>query len=254
MPVANEIYYHIYEDRSPGEKLPVVLLHGAGGNHLHWPSDVRRMTGFRVYALDLPGHGKSGGRGLQSVQAYADTVLDWMTAAGLHRAALVGHSMGSAIALALALAHPDHVSALGLLGAGARLQVNPALLENAASSTTYQTAISMVVSWSFSPEAPSQLVEQAARRMADTRPTVLHGDFLACDGFDLTTRVAEIGQPTLVICGEDDKMTPRRHAQYLASALPDARLEVIPGAGHMVMLEKPQQVAGLLAGFLAMKY
>lgn len=254
MPVANEIYYHVYEDRSVGEKLPVVLVHGAGGNHLHWPSDIRRMAGFRVYALDLPGHGKSGGRGQQTIQGYAEVLLDWMTAAGLHRAALVGHSMGSAIALTMALAYPDHVSALGLIGAGPKLPVNPTLLENAASSTTFHTAISMVVGWSFGSETPSHLVEMAARRMAETRPSVLYADFQACGGFDLTMEIARVSQPTLVICGEQDRMTPRRSAQFLANTLPQARLEIISGAGHMVMLEKPAQVAGLLSSFLAMKY
>ena len=77
MPIAADLYYHAYQE---GEKLPVVLIHGAGGTHLFWPSEIRRLLGFRVFALDLPGHGKSSGRGLQSIAAYATSVLDWMAA------------------------------------------------------------------------------------------------------------------------------------------------------------------------------
>lgn len=94
MPFAADIYYHVYQE---GEYLPVVLIHGAGGTHLHWPPEIRRLRGFRIYALDLPGHGKSKGRGLQTITAYAQAVYEWVGAVGLHKAFFVGHSMGAEI-------------------------------------------------------------------------------------------------------------------------------------------------------------
>src|SRR5512135_2219935 len=102
MPTADELYYHIYEGGIEGEKSPVILIHGAGGTHLYWPSEMRRLPRYRVYALDLPGHGKSGGRGQQSIPAYAQAVLAWLEQIGIHRAVFVGHSMGAAIALSIA--------------------------------------------------------------------------------------------------------------------------------------------------------
>jgi pimeloyl-ACP methyl ester carboxylesterase len=96
MPFAADIYYHLYQEGEV-EKLPVVLVHGAGGTHLYWPSQIRRMTGFCVYALDLPGHGKSGGSGLQSISGYGRCMIDWLGAIGLEQAVFVGHSMGSAV-------------------------------------------------------------------------------------------------------------------------------------------------------------
>lgn len=251
MPVAADLYYHIYQGGQEGQRPPVILLHGAGGTHLYWPSDVRRLSGYRMVALDLPGHGKSGGRGQQSIEAYAGSIIDWMDAVGLHRAVFVGHSMGSAIALTLALDFSDRVLGLGLVGSGARLKVNPALLEIAASDTAFQTVIDLVVSWSFGASAPAELVALAGKRMAETRHSVLYGDFQACNVFDVSARLGEIQMPTLVICGSDDRMTPLRYSQYLVDNIPGARLEAIPGAGHMVMLEQPQAVAAKLGEFLA---
>jgi pimeloyl-ACP methyl ester carboxylesterase len=251
MPISTEIYYHIYEGSEEGQRPPVVLIHGAGGTHLYWPAEVRRLPGYRVYAPDLPGHGKSGGRGQQSVPAYAEEILAWLASLGLHSAVFVGHSMGSAIALSLALNHPEHVLGLGLAGGGARLRVAPALLESAAQPATFQNAIESVVSWSFSPQTPAHLVELARQNMIETRPSVLYSDFLACDAFDESARIAEIRQPTLILCGEDDKMTPLRYSQFLASSIPNATLKIIPNAGHMVMLEQPLAVAEALSVFLS---
>jgi pimeloyl-ACP methyl ester carboxylesterase len=248
MPIAANLYYYAH----PGEEArpPVVLIHGAGGTHLYWPPEVRRLARYRIYALDLSGHGKSGGAGNQSISDYARAVLDWLSAVELHQAVFVGHSMGSAIALSLALETPEHVLGLGLLGAGARLRVHPDILQNCASGTTYQTAIDLVVNCSFGPQADPHLVQLAKIRMAETRASVLHGDFLACDAFDLIDRVEEIQRPTLVICGEEDQLTPVRYAQFLANKIPEARLATVPAAGHMVMLEQPQAVAAALKSFL----
>jgi len=250
MPIATEIYYHRYQGGEQAENPAVVLIHGAGGTHLYWPSQIRRLPGYDVLAVDLPGHGKSAGRGLQSISAYTEALLAWLEAAGLHSAVFIGHSMGSAIALSLALDHPEHVLGLGLLGAAARMPVSPAILESTATQTTFHRAVAMVVKLSFSPQAPERLVELATQRMAETRPSVLHGDFLACDAFDVTARLSEIRQPTIVISGAKDRMTPARNAQYLANEIPNASFSIVEDAGHMVMLEEPDLVADLLLGFL----
>jgi pimeloyl-ACP methyl ester carboxylesterase len=250
MPIAANIYFHLHEGSPEGQKPPVVLLHGAGGTRLYWPPEVRRLPGHRVYALDLPGHGKSTGYGVQTIPAYAQAIVEWLGAVGLHSAVFVGHSMGSAIALCLALDHTEHVLGLGLVGAGARLRVAPEILACAADPATLPSAVAIVASWSFSPQASPRLVELAAQRMGEARPSVLYGDFLACNAFNEMERISQIRQPALVICGEDDRMTPLRFAQYLADHIPHAVLKAIPSAGHMVMLEQPRAVADALGEFL----
>lgn len=250
MPSAAGIYYHAYFGVEEGKRPAVVLIHGAGGSHLYWPSEMRRLAGYRVYALDLPGHGRSGERGQQSISSYVSSVVVWLEATGLHSAVFVGHSMGSAIAISLALDYPEHVLSLGLIGAAARLKVAPALLESTANTATFNNAVQLVVDYSYGPDSPAQLTELAARRLAENRPSVLHGDLMACDTFDETLRIADIQHPTLVVCGSKDRMTSLRHAQFLARSIPGARLEVVPNAGHMVMLENPKAVADALTGFL----
>jgi pimeloyl-ACP methyl ester carboxylesterase len=251
MPVVSGLSFQLYDSQVLAVAPAVVLIHGAGGNHLYWPFNLRRLPGYRVYAPDLPGHGKSGGVGERTIGAYAGALVDWLQAVGLERVVLVGHSMGSAIALWLAVEKPELVAGLGLLGSSARLNVNPALMAGASQADTFMQTVETVIHWSFSPDAPADLTRLAARRMAEVSPGVLYDDFLACNAFDLTARLAEIRCPTLVVCGAQDKMTPLDQAQHLAGHIPASRLEVVPNAGHMVMLEQPFVAAEILARFLS---
>jgi pimeloyl-ACP methyl ester carboxylesterase len=219
--------------------------------HLSWPAEVRRLAGVRVFALDLPGHGKSSGRGQQSIASYARCVMEWLEAVGLNRAAFIGHSMGGAIALELALQYPENVLALGLLATGTRLPIPPDILSDAASPTTFRKAYEAIRRLAFSVTADPNMVEPVMQRLTETRQSVMHGDLLACNDYDANGRIERIRQPTLVLCGSEDRMTPMRFSQYLADTIPSSRLVVIPDAGHMVMLERPQAVADALGNFLS---
>ncbi len=249
MPVAAGLYYFSHGVENP-TRLPVVLIHGAGGTHLYWPPEVRRLGDFRVYAVDLPGHGKSGGTGCQTIGDYARHLVAFLDEVGIYKAVFVGHSMGGAIALSLALDHARRTAGLGLVATGARLRVASVILENTARPELFPSVVKTLNEWVFGPHAEPRLKELAARRMAETRPAVLHSDFLACDAFDVMNRLGEIKAPALVLCGTEDKMTPLKYSQTLASLIPRAALQIIDGAGHMVMLEQPRRVATLLGFFL----
>jgi pimeloyl-ACP methyl ester carboxylesterase len=249
MPVAAALHYfsHLEEEYL---RPPVVFIHGAGGNYLHWPPEVRRLPGQRIFAPDLPGHGRSDGVGRQAIDDYAQCILDFLDALRIHKAIYIGHSMGAAIALTLALDYPRRVLALGLMGGGARLKVSPDLIQNTSSPATLPQAFQDIAGMAFSPVVEPRLKQLAMQRMAATRSTVLNGDFIACNQFDVMDRLAKIRVPTLVVCGADDRMTPLRYSEHLASSIKRAELVIVPDAGHMVMIEKPKAVATALASFI----
>lgn len=251
MPASAGFYYfaHAAEDAKPNRP-PVILIHGAGGNHLSWPPQIRRLAGETIYAPDLPGHGKSEGIGRQSVDEYADDAISFMKSLKIRAAVLVGISMGSAIALTLALKYPKQVSGLALLGSGAKMRVAPTVLETAGSPNTFESAVDFVNTNCFSEGAPQNLVQLSKQNMLKIRPPVLLGDFLACNEFDVTDQLEKINIPTLILCGAEDKMMPPKFSESLRNGIPNSKLHIVDHAGHMVMLEQPDEVADVLKKFL----
>lgn len=251
MPVAAGLYYFAHE-ADDLSRPPVILIHGAGGQHLFWPPQIRRMANQRILAVDLPGHGKSDGIGHQAVDDYAREIIEFIKALKLNAAILVGHSMGGAIALKAALRFPKRVIGLCLLGSGARLRVSPAILQSAADPFTYATAIRLLTDNSFSSQADARMKDLAAQRLAETRPSVLYGDLLACDAYDITDQLSKVNAPTFILYGTQDKMVPWKNSEFLRENITGARMDHISNAGHMLMLEQPDQTAKKLSDFLNM--
>jgi len=208
------------------------------------------MQDQRIYAIDLPGHGKSEGIGLQSIPDYARSVLDFMEALKIHKAVFVGHSMGGAVALWLGIHHPSLTLGLGLISTAPRLRVAPELVSSSSVAATLPEAIKNTINMAFGPHADPRTRELAAQRMAETRYPVLHGDFLACNIFDESSLLGRAKAPALIVCGSEDRMTPARYSEVLHSRLKKSLLYIVDGAGHMVMLEQPMAVANILNLFL----
>lgn len=248
MPAVGDIYYFASKNQSPNV-LPVVLVHGAGGDHLHWPHDIRRMPGWRIYAPDLPGHGKSQGLGEHTAAGYAKRLVDWLLDIGVSRAVWVGHSLGGAVVQTLALDHAEHVLGIGLVSTGPRLSVNTDLLTKLANPKTSPAAIELIVKWSYAREASPEHLQYLKKQLSKGRPAVLHGDYQAANSFDRTEDLGRIAVPALALVGEDDRMTPPRLSEQLAAGIPGAALVKVAGAGHMVMQEQPRTVAGALDEF-----
>ena len=248
MPLSAGMYY--FENDGNWAQPATILIHGAGGNHLYWPPEIRHLKDHRIYAIDLPGHGKSAGIGRQSIADYARSVLDFMGSLKIHKAVFVGHSMGGAVALYLGIHNPSRTIGLGLIGTAPRLRVSPDLLSNSSVPATMPVAVKTTVEMSFGLNADPRLKELATQRMLEVRYPVLHGDFLACNVFDETSLLGRVKAPALIICGSEDRMTPARYSVAMHGRLKKSLLHIVDGAGHMVMLEQPLAVANILDLFL----
>jgi pimeloyl-ACP methyl ester carboxylesterase len=235
----------------------IVLLHGAGFDHTTWALHSRWFAhhGFGVLAPDLPGHGRSAGTPLPTIAAMADWTVALLDAAGAATARLVGHSMGSLIALETAARHPARVTALSLIGTTATMTVGPDLLKAAEGND--HAAIDMVSIWGlgFQAElggslAPGLWMHSGAQRVLEqSRPGVLFNDLSACNAYqNALAAAADIKVPATFILGERDMMTPAKGGKALAAATPNSRTVVLRGAGHMMMVERPDELLAALRG------
>jgi pimeloyl-ACP methyl ester carboxylesterase len=250
MPTTAGLHYFLHE----GErrlKPPLVLIHDAGGDYLSWPPEIRRLPGYHVITLDLPGHGKTAGPGCQSVQDYARVVAEFIDVIGIFRAVFVGQAMGGAIALTIALDYPDRVAGIGLISTGPTLPIPSSIIENAANASTLPLAIKNLQELSLGSQTPEQLKGIVLKRLTETRQTLLLNDLLACDRFNVTDRLNAIRKPVLVVCGTADKLTPMAFSEILSSRIPGAALQTVEGAGHILVFEQPARLARLISVFLA---
>ena len=246
--VAGQKSYFVRRGPIPASQHPVVFVHGAGGTHQHWLYQIRDLSQALAYAMDLPGHGRSEVPGRNSIREYASWLVDFLDAVELERVVLVGHSMGGAIALSSALSFPERIAGLGLVATGGRLRVSPTLLETIQQDP--EAAVSAICRSAFGPGVPPQMLRQGRQQMESVPADVLRGDFRACDEFDVISRLGEIAAPTLVLCGTCDALTPAKYSVYLRDHIQGSQLSLIEGAGHMVMLERPQEVLKALEGLL----
>jgi pimeloyl-ACP methyl ester carboxylesterase len=252
--VAGErLFYALVED-DPTRQHNLVLVHGAGGEHTHWPAELRRLAGFNVCALDLPAHGRSGGRGRTAVEAYADSVHLFLQTLAWGSASLVGHSMGGAIAQVLALRRPAWLAGVVLLATGARLRVDPQILEglNPASTSPgkFRQTIDTICQRTYGPTTSEQMLRKGRQQLLSVEPATMYADYVACDKFDVMDQVKAISVPTLIMAGTADLMTPLKYGQYLRDQIPKSGLVEIRDGGHMLALEKPLEVTRALAPFL----
>jgi len=237
----------------------VVFIHGAQHDHCVWALQSRYLAhhGRGVLAVDLPGHGRSDGPALASVEEMAQWIVALLDAAKVEQAALVGHSMGSLIALECAARHPARVRAIALVGTAFPMRVSDELLD--ATRDDEPLAQDMVNIWSHAAYAhyPSNpgpgfwVMGENLRLMQRQAPGVMHADFVACNAYaNGATAAAAAKCPALLVLGKRDIMTPPRATRDLLAAMPGARKVEIAGSGHALMAEKPDEVLDALAGFV----
>jgi pimeloyl-ACP methyl ester carboxylesterase len=243
MPIVNisrkQISYWIgRRDLLEGREV-VLFIHGAGGGEYTWSYQKGFFEKqFNPIIIELPGHGKSGGDGEQEIGKYAEHVHDFLKVMGLSKVTLVGHSMGGAIVQTLALTHPEVINKIVLVGTGAKLKVFPIILDGI--KNNFKETVRKITRFAYSRKVSSDVIERGISDLMQCRPEVLYGDFLACDRFDIMNEVEKIDLPTLVLCGDEDELTPVKYSQFLHRQIKHSKIEILSNAGHMVMMESPQ--------------
>ena len=236
-------------------KRTVVFIHGAGLDHSWFGLQSRYFGyhGWNVLALDLPGHGRSAGPPLVTVGAMADWVARVLDAAKVERAALVGHSMGTLVALDCASRQAARVERIALIATAYPMKVGDAFLD-AAKRNSYD-AFDMSTIWGHAPQVPlggnpnpgMWMYGDTQARLERLAPGVLYADLNACNQYALTGAVK---CPTLFILGRRDVMTPPRAAKTLQEQIPGAATVVSDFSGHSLMAEAPDAVLDALIAFL----
>ena len=242
------LHYAFHQDDPHTPPTPLVLIHGAGGNLYHWPPGLRRLPGHDVYALDLPGHGKSEGPGRDSIDGYVQVVHDWAQALDLPPFVIAGHSMGGAIAQTFAWRYPEMLKGMVLVATGARLRVHPDILDGI--RTDMNGVGTLLVNWAYGQKATPEQKRQFLKQFNSVDQDVMYGDWAACNVFDIREQLPNIAIPTLVVSGSMDVMTPEKYGRYMAEQLPNADFALIEGGGHMLMQEQPQLLINAIRGFM----
>lgn len=245
-------------------KPAILLLHGAGLDHSVWALQARYLAhhGRTVIAPDLPGHGRSGGAPLSSIDALARWCAALLDRLEIESCVVAGHSMGALTALHLAATQAARCRALCLIAAAAEMPVHPELL--VAARDDLGTASALIAMWGFGPagqvggnQIPGLQMRLSGERLIErSRPGVLATDLAACDAYrEGVADAATIIAPTFLLLGAEDRMTPPAKGRQLAAAMMQvkggAQVTVLPGCGHMIMAERPNEATDILSSVSA---
>ena len=235
----------------------VMLLHGAGNDHTIWRFVTRRLAarGWPVVAPDLPGHGKSEGPALTSIEDMAGWCLDVADAIGAKELVLIGHSMGSLIAMEAATLAPQRVTGVALFAAAERMDVHEDL--QSAADRHDGTAADLIVGWTHSGrsrfghhESAGMWMTGVNRRLLERNDASLPIDLKATSSWDGAASFASLHIPTLITVSERDRMVPARFGRQLWDTLPNAQLVEVWGGSHASLYDHPEEVVPPLIAWL----
>jgi len=247
MYVRDQVVY--FKDTMKSSSRTILFLHGVGGSHHTFRDQWARLKGTaRLIIPDLPGHARSGGAAFENISQAAGWLADFVKELGLKKFILAGHSMGGAIAIEAALNELPGIEALIIISSGARLKVDPDIVQGI--RERFCDFAPEFVDRMLSNETSSGLREDVLQDFLSTKLETHLADFRVCDDFDRMDRVGAIRIPSLVINGTDDGLIPLKYGEYLATTIPGAVLKVLHGTGHLPVLERPTEMVAVITAFI----
>ncbi|MCZ6876307.1 MAG: alpha/beta hydrolase [bacterium] len=245
------IHYEAAHDPTAPIGQRVLYVHGTGCNSKVWTQHMASLAEAHTpVAIDLPGHGQSGGDGFRGMADHAHYVMGLAATLGWDQFVLAGHSMGGGVALTAALYYPERLKALMLIDTGARLRVAPSILQASRQAAQSGQRRAPDRTWGYARSTPLTVVQAVYDMTADTRLEVTHKDWICDDTFDAISRVKDIDTPALAVCGDEDNLTPVKYHKYLRDQMPNCTMEIIHQAGHWTYLEQPEAFTGVVKAFL----
>lgn len=246
----NPVYF-VSSEKVESSRPTLLFVHGAGQRIATWrfQEDLfRNHPDFNYIALDLPGRGGSGGKGLKSVEDYTNFLLYFIDALKLESIIFIGHSMGGAIGMLIGIEHPEILKALVLVATSPKLSVPQQTLEN--TRDHYADFCDVSPNRAFAEESAQELRDQYKLGLIDTGSEVCHGDLVACNKFDVKDEVDKIRLPTLIVSADKDLMTPAKNGEYLHQKIYGSEFHVLRNSGHFLMQEKIQEFNTILNDFV----
>jgi pimeloyl-ACP methyl ester carboxylesterase len=250
MPFCADLFYRDYHEESEGFVFPVILLHGAGGSLMGWPSNLRRLPGQRAFALDLPGHGHSVQPACRTMHCLVRKLHHFVTDMGFYHVVLVGYSLGGALALSYGSTYPEQITGLVAISCGDRFEMPEDLIGKLRKPADPHKSIEIFSQNAFHPAFPQSERRSLLAPMKKIETEVLLADFTIGAKFCFNPPLPKLKFPTLFIGGSDDLISPPKSLIRASGYFEKPAFHLIKNAGHMVMYEKNEELRDKVSRFL----
>ena len=237
-----------YNNKKSGSNRAIIFVHGSGGSSYTWKNQLSLDIDYDLITLDLPSHDKSDNFSDLSLHLYVDVVHQLIKSLNYEKVILCGHSLGGAIVQQYYFTYPKDVSGLILFNTGGKLRVAPFILKSLKSN--YQEFLDSLPAGAFYRATPKETIELYIQETSKISADVTYKDFKICDGFDVLSKLSTIEVPCLIIVGKNDQLTPVKYSEFFRNNIKNSELHIINKAGHMVMLEKPNEVNQVIENFI----
>ncbi|MFQ5933171.1 MAG: alpha/beta fold hydrolase [Dehalococcoidia bacterium] len=244
------IHYEYPQEAEAGYKKghTVLMVHGAYDNHKVWASQHRHLElEHTPLSLDLPGHGDSEGPPINDAQGFRRFVKAFADVLGLAPFVFCGHSMGGSMALDYAVYHPSELKGLVLVGSSPDWDVSREAIDMWKNNP--EKAREGNADLLFSKRTPKHIRERYTRQLRSAPADTCVADSEACNSYDLSKQIRQIEIPALVICGDEEEWINGSRAIH--SRLRNSTLEIVPAAGHAILVEQPDQINDALVAYLS---